>query len=241
MKTVVSLVSVLVGAFSLSAQITAVLNRFPNRSPEIRIRNNSTTSLAAFAISMAPVPQGAAISAPLLVYVDTAVDQTAMPLLPNQEYAVPVPSRSRPGQPREDLFEPPILTAGVFADGTTTGDATVLARLILRRCNMLQAVELAREILSDAGSTNVPRRQLIEQFRKMADSLNHWYLPPEQQVGRTLYQSIVRKLMNLPELQVGSPFPPTTFVEQETAMLNRQRTTLLESQPSLADAALMRR
>ena len=241
MKTVISLASVLACAFSLNAQITAVLNRFPTHSPEIEIRNNSAVSLAAFAISMAPVAQGAAISAPFIVFVDMAVDQSEMPLPPNQAYTVPVPARSRPGQPREDLFQPPIVTAGVFADGTTTGDATVLARLILRRCNMLQAVELARDILSDAGSTNVPRRQLIEQFRKMADSLNHWYLPPEQQVGRTLYQSIIRKLMNLPELQVGSPFPPTAFVQQETAMLNRQRTTLLESQPSLADAAFSRR
>jgi hypothetical protein len=175
------------------------------------------------------------------VYVDTAVDRTAMPLVPNQEYTVPVPSRFRPGQPREDLFEPPIVTAAIFADGSTTGDPALLRRLILRRCNMLQAVEAALNMLSDAGRHNVPRGQLIERFRKTADSVNHWYLPLEQQVGRDLYQSIIGKLMNLPEGPLGSPFPPAPFVEEETARLHRQRVSLLDSQPSLADADLIGR
>jgi hypothetical protein len=241
MKTVISMAPLLACAFSLNAQITATLNRFPARSSEIGIRNNSAVSLAAFAIGMAPVAQDAPNSAPLLVYVDTAVDQTAMPLLPSQEYTVPVPSRFRPGQPGEDLFEPPIVTAAIFADGATTGDAALLRRLILRRCNMQQAVEAALEMLSDAGGHNVPRGQLIEQFSKMADSLNHWYLPQEQQVGRSLYQSIIGKLKNLPEGPLGSPFPPTAFVEEETAMLRQRRATLVESRPSLEDASRMGR
>jgi len=240
MKTPITLASLLACALSVNAQITATLRTFPYRSPEIQIRNNLAVGLAAFAVTMAPVAQDGANPAPFVLYVDTIVDQTAMPLLPDQEYPFPVPATFQRGRP-EGLFGPPIVTAGFFADGTSTGDPSLLARLILRRCNMLQAVELAREMLSDAGRHNIPRDQLIGQFKKIVDSLDHWYLPPEQRVGRVLYQSIVEKLMNLPELRLGSPFPPATFVEQETAMLTRRRTALLESRPSLADAAVIRR
>jgi hypothetical protein len=250
MKNILKLAAVLGCAFSLHAQITAVLKRFPARGPEVEIRNDSTVNLTAFAIRMAPAPQ-AADPAPLLVYVDTAVDMDrsampyeltrAMPLAPGEEYGVAVPDRLREGRIREDLFVPPIPTAAVFADGTTAGDPALLARLMLRRCNMLQAVELAIEMLSDAGRHNVPRGQLIGQFKMMAESVRHWYLPPEQQVGRRLYEGIVGKLTNLPELQLGTAFPPTAFVEQETARLSRQRTMLLESRPNLAEVAVVPR
>src|SRR5262245_31014110 len=127
MKNVISVASALAYAFSLHAQVTAILNKFPARSPEIEIQNDSTASLMAFAVSMASV---ASDSPQFVVFVDTAVDtdrlashdlRRAMPLLPNQKYIVPVPSRLRPGQAREEFFEPPIVIAGVFADGTTTG------------------------------------------------------------------------------------------------------------------------
>jgi len=49
---------------------------------------------------------------------------------------------------------------------------------------MLQAVEMALATLTDAGAHNLPRSQLVSQFRRLADSVNHWYLPPEQQVAR---------------------------------------------------------
>ena len=242
MKTVISLASVLAFAFSLDAQITATLNHLPNRMPEIRIRNNSAIGLTAFAIRMNPVVRSAENNVAFVDFFDTAIDTRATPLLPKEERMVPVTIRFRPGgQPIEGLFEEPIVTAGILANGTTTGDAGLLTRLIVRRGNQLAAVELAMEMLSDAGRRNVPRDQLIEQFKKMVGSVSHWYLPPEQQVGSSVYQSIVGKLINLPEEPAGSPFPPATVVAQETAMLNRQRVALSESQPSLADAAFIGR
>jgi hypothetical protein len=242
MKTVISLASVLAFAFSLDAQITATLNHLPNRMPEIRIRNNSAIGLTAFAIRMNPVVRSAENNVAFVDFFDTAIDTRATPLPPKEERTVPVPVRFRPGgQPIEGLFEEPIVTAGILANGTTTGDAGLLTRLIVRRGNQLAAVEMALEMVSDAGRRNVPRDRLIEQFKKMVGSVSHWYLPPEQQVGSSVYQSIVGKLINLPEEPVGSPFPPSTFVAEETAILNRQRVTLLESQPSLADAAFIGR
>jgi hypothetical protein len=243
MKTVISVASVLACAFSLDAQIIASLNPLPDGSTEIKIRNDAPVTLAAFAISVKLAND--ASGPPLTEFVDPAIDMTARSVLPNKERVVKpertvmtgklLNGRMIYGPP---VYEQPIVTAGIFADGATTGDAALLNRLILRRCNMLQAVEMALEMLSDAGRHNAPRGHLIKQFKMMADSVRRWYLPPDQRVGSGVYQSIVGKLINLPEEQLGSPFPPTTFVAQETAMLNRQRVTLLESQPSLANAAV---
>jgi hypothetical protein len=262
MKTVISVASALACAFSLDAQITTTLNHLPDGLDEVRIRNNSTTSLVAFVVTVKQAPLSPATSnAPFVVYSDPLIEPETKPLLASEERVVmmrgmgPGPlsgalrrkttdrahtaadAGARPSGRR--FLEEPIVTAGIFADGATTGDAALLARLVWRRSNMLQAVEITLETLLDAGRRNVSRDQLIEQFRKLADSVRRWYLPPEQQVGRSLYQSIVGKLMNLPEEQVGSPFPPDIFVAQETAALNRQRVALLESQPSLVDAALI--
>jgi 2-phospho-L-lactate guanylyltransferase (CobY/MobA/RfbA family) len=233
MKAFVAMASLLACAFSLNAQITAVLERVPGHSsmiavapegvPEIKIRNISNVNLTAFAISMAPAD---ADGTPFLFYLDSAVDDRApnqLPLVPTQEYVVNVPIRLLGSRQIKDLYKQPIVTAEVFADGTTGGDAILLTRLMSRRNSMLQAVELAHEILANAAKHNVPPPQLIE-----------------QQVGRTVHQSITQKLMDLPPLEVGSPFPPTAFVEKETVVLNRQRSTLLNSRPNIADMALGR-
>lgn len=65
MKAFFQLAPVLACVFSLHAQVTAVLNRFPARSPEIVVRNNSAVNLTALAVSMAPA-QSSAFSAPFL-------------------------------------------------------------------------------------------------------------------------------------------------------------------------------
>ena len=249
MKPVIAAAFALACALSLGAQITATLKRIPRSSEEIRIRNDFSVSLAAVVVSASLTKTSELATppdrrqGPLIFYFDSTVDETATPIPPKQETVVGrgmnVPAKG--GGSIAVTFEPPIITAGIFADGTTTGDPELLRRLILRRCNMLQAVETALDILSDAGKRNVPRDLLVNQFRKMADSMNRWYVPPEQRVGHDLYQSMMGKILNLPQEPVGSPFPSDAFVAEETAMLNRQRVELLESQPSLAEAAVIRR
>lgn len=239
------ILAVLLFGCGSNAQISAVLKRLPAGSPEVVVRNTSNVNLTAFAVSMATVAQESADRAPFIFFTDAAVatDRVGLayplPLPSTQEYPVPVPARHQAGHV-VDVFEPPIVTAAVFEDGSTAGDPTLLSRLISRRGNMLQAVELAREILSDAGRHNVPRNLLVERFKTLAESVNHWYLPPEQQVGRALYQSIAGKLMNLPASAPGSAFPPAVFVEEETAALNRERISLMESRPGLQAIATRR-
>jgi hypothetical protein len=243
MKTSISVASALACAFSLHAQISTTLKRLPKDLVEVSIRNNSAVSLAAFAVTVSQGPRSALSSLPpIVLYSDPLIEPEDRPLLAGEDRVV-LTSGDRMvevrGAFRGLVLEEPIAAAGVLADGSTTGEAALLARLMLRRSNMLLAVETTLETLSDAGRHNVPRDQLIEHFKKMADSVRHWYLPAEQQIGVSLYQSMVGKLVNLPEEPLGSPFPPAKFLAQETTMLNRMRVPLLESQPSLADEAVI--
>ena len=240
MKTFVSLAGLLAYASLSDAQIAATLNRLPNGMDEVRIRNNFATNLVAYVVTVKEAQGGdSPRNVTRVFFSDPLIDAAAKPLLASEERVLLARALAPPGRGR--FLEEPIIAAGILGDGTAAGDAPLLTRLILRRANMLLAVETALDTLSDAGRRNVPRHQLTEQFRKMAESLNRWYLPPEQQVGGLVYQSIMGKLLNLPEQEPGAPFPPNSFVAQETATLNRQRVALLESQPSLADAPFIGR
>jgi len=249
MKPVIAAASLLAFTFALNAQITAFLKALPDGSNEVRIRNDGSVIVTAFAVQATggnvvefESSRGPSRQTRSIAYVDSLIDDVPRPLLAKEERVIKDGGVVLWQGDRVVLTHGlPILTAGIFADGTTSGDPELLRRLILRRCNMLQAVETALDILSDAGRRNVPRELLVNQFRKMADSLNRWYVPPEQRVGHDLYQSMTGKLLNLPQEPLGSAFPPDAFVAEETAMLNRQRVELMDSQPSLAEAAVIRR
>ena len=57
MKTVISVASVLACAFSLDAQINTRLNHLPDGLDEVRIRNNSASSLVAFVVAAKQEPR----------------------------------------------------------------------------------------------------------------------------------------------------------------------------------------
>jgi len=216
MNTIASVVCILASSFSLGAQITATLNKSSlsgSMNDEIKIRNNSAIGLEAYAVTAKVVMRGGPNRPSFVVYADPVVDPRANSLAGHQERTVQVSVPHRKDE-KGPFIEEPILFAGVFADGSTAEDAGLLTRLMLRRSNMLLSVETALETLVDAGRRNVPPDQLIDRFKKMADSLRRWYLPQEQQIGLSLYQAMIGKLMNLPEPKFASPFPPSEFVEQ---------------------------
>jgi len=247
MKILVSAACLLACAFLSNAQITATLKTSPEGSNEIVVKNNGAVSLAAFAITahrkaddetLRALP-AQSLDPPARFYFDSTMDPAVTPLLPNEERTVARSSvlLSRAGGEKHFItFEEPVVVGGIFADGATAGDAVLISGLMLRRSNMLLAVETTLEALSDAGGRNIPREQLIEQFRKMAEFVNHWYIPPEEQISRSLYLSMIEKLLHVPEGPLGSAFPPTSFVERETAELRQQRARLAESRPSLEAA-----
>lgn len=230
MKTVISLLAC---AFSLDAQIEIKRNVLPNGRQEIRLRNDSPVSLVAYAVS---TKQASSVYGD--VFLDTVIDPEATTLPPSQERIVNRPFRSRPGQPAEPA-EAPIVSAGIFADGSTAGDPLLLALLMLRRSNTLLAVEMALETLADAERQSTSLYQLIVQFKKMVDSLQRWYLRPEQKIGLLVYEPVLGKLMHMPKRKDGSPDPLAKFLAEETATLRQQRVKLSESQPSLANAGYM--
>ena len=251
---------------SADGQIGATLKRLGDGTTSVTVKNNSTSDMTAFALSAILINESE--TAPddsrhmeYRPYHDTVVDAGVEPLAPGHEQTLgplfvtcaPMPvkapassdheHRGRDVERRRQLLcrlEQPVVAA-IFEDGSTSGDANLVAMLLLRRSNRLLAVDTALDTLADAGSRNVPREELIKRFRTMAESLNRFYVWDEQQVGRPIYQSLVAKLMSLPEAPLGTAFPPSDFVAQETTVLNHQRAVLLRSRPNLAEIAANRR
>lgn len=235
----VSVASALASACSLNAQMKATITRLSDDMTGITVRNNAPVAISAFALYLTYVHRTRDEDTPLILYFDPATDPTVPPLAANEERVVR-PERVIIGNARGKfgfpLFQQRIVVAAIHADGSTEGDASLLTRMILRRSNLLLAIETTRDMLMTAGRHNIPRDELVAQFKRMAASLDHWYLLPEQQIGREIYLSILGKVINLPEQPVGTPFPPAGFVSRETAILNVQRTALSESEPRLGDS-----
>lgn len=238
MRTLSVAAALLLCVWPVTAQVVATPGRSPSAVPQISIRNAGSTPAVAFAVAMNPLQNSGDVGQ-FIVFSDVIVDATDR-LNANQERTIPVLLRTRPGIRLEEVFELPMTTAVIYADGTTAGDVVLLTRLMVRRCNRLLAVDTASDALTEASKHNIPRSALVAQFRSMAESLNHWYLPPEQQIGRDLYRSISEKLSDLPDPTPGAAFPPATFVAEQLKTLNQDRVTLLGSKPHLSTATFAR-
>lgn len=225
MKIALSIACTLVCVCSLDAQISTNVERVPDGYQRISIRNNSKLDLVAFVVRAKPINRSPnAPSGPSLLFVD-ALEGDWDPLAAGEERAL---SRFA------DAFEKPILAAGIFADGSTAGDKELLGLLMSYRGNRLAAIETALDTLAEAGQGNVPRDQLVAQFKRMADGARRWYVPEEQRSAAKVYESIVDRLVNLPEQELGAPFLPPAFVREEVAALSHARAALLDSEPSLS-------
>jgi hypothetical protein len=149
MRTAGSVLCVFALTFPLDAQITTTLKHLPDGLDEVRIRNNSANRLVAFVVAVKQVPLSVFSSnAPFAVYSDPLIEPAARPLMASEERVVMSRIFQDPSGRWRRLLAEPIASAGIFADGTTAGDAALLTRLIIRRSSMLQAVETALETLS---------------------------------------------------------------------------------------------
>lgn len=238
MNVLVAVMMVTACASCLESQIIASPAQSASGVAEVKVRNGGPVGVVALAVAMNPL-ESSKDAGQFVAFFDSVFEKTE-PLEPDHERTIPVLLRLRPRIQIGEVFELPIITAAILADGSSAGDAVLLSRLMLRRCNRLLAVETAVDMLSEAGRRNIPRDQLVDQFRKMADLTWRWYVPPEQQIGRELFSSISDKLKQIPGQPVGAPFPPTTFVEEQMKVLNKEPVALLSSQPALATAMLNR-
>src|SRR5438874_13406135 len=123
------LVILLACVSALPAQITVTLHTRLEGSTEIRVRNDAAVTLTAFAVGLKD--SNGVYDGPLTVYADAAIDTAAAPLLANEERLVNEGRFvMRNGKRTYAVFERPIASAGIFSDGTTTGDTAMVSRLI---------------------------------------------------------------------------------------------------------------
>lgn len=234
MKLIITVACTLACVCSLRAQISAQVDRLPGGLEQIAVRNDSKVDAVAFVVQARPSVQLPGPVIPALTFFD-ALEGDRDALAPGEERTL----RKVWETAGRHVFEMPILAAGIFADGSTAGDAELLRLLMSYRGNRLAAIETALDALAAAGQGNVSRDQLVSQLKKMAGAARRWYVPEEQRSAAKVYESILDKLINLPEQELGAPFPPTAFVRDEVAVLSRERAMLLAAQPSLS-AALAR-
>jgi hypothetical protein len=229
-KTITLVGSLLSCVFSLEGQVTARVSKLPNGSNRITIRNDGAIPLVAYAVAANVRGRD---HLPVIVYSDL----TVAPLLQDHEISETLSiwcgdSGQLLATNARDLCEldnPRI--GGVLANGLTIGDPLLVTRMLYRRHSTLLALDTTLNTLSEATRLDVSIDQIIREFTRMADSLRHQYLFPEQESAREIYQDIAGKLINLAKIPSGSPF--SAFVAEQSGILKQERSALYKSQPIL--------
>ena len=193
MKAVV-LAAFAFACISVEAQIIATLRDSPRRlAGSQNTKRFCGASLGGVRGSANQTPRHTTAGNPRLVaYFDPLIDPEFKSLAENEERVVMRKgigfSEAGKSFPRESRRQTPaggtIAVAGILGDGSLTGDPAMLTRLLVRRANMLAAVETSLEFYCAPGRRNIPRDQLIAEFQRMVDAVRRWYLPPEQQLGQ---------------------------------------------------------
>ncbi len=214
-------------AFSLPAQLIFTTDN----ADEVKIRNTSAGDLTAFAVRM-PRVMGTGPSNNVGVAIFDAVIGPEAALAPNGERFIQRKIRYGSKAP-EDVAA----TAAIFADGSSTGDPVLINSLLARRSNLLLAIDMSLEAFADGERQGASLYDLIGRFKRLSEGNHRWYLSQDQQIGLTVYEPILAKLMHMPKSPQGSPDVLAAYLAQETAALRKRRLVLSESQPSLGNRA----
>ncbi|HYP06736.1 MAG TPA: hypothetical protein VER03_10945 [Bryobacteraceae bacterium] len=121
-------VALVAGGLLLRAELIVHVRASGAGVPEVQVRNGGSVAVVAFAVATNSTRE-AEDQDPFVVFFDSLVDGSPA-MDAGGERVVPVLKLLHSGKRMEDVLELPVLAAAIHADGTTTGDAVLLTRMV---------------------------------------------------------------------------------------------------------------